>query len=144
MSVSVNAVFSARGFGFGFDVRYRGLNLTQLCCFSVLHKLYLSMCSRLFRTKNNRVILFDSAKSEDRTKKRYSDVDRTRTCARERKRFLISLLNHSDTTPFDTSACKVMYINHKYLINWLRFFATEIDILVVLCALPKRVFVRIR
>jgi hypothetical protein len=31
--------------------------------------------------------------------KRNSDIDRIRTCAGEPKRFLISLLNHSDTMP---------------------------------------------
>jgi hypothetical protein len=36
--------------------------------------------------------------------KRDDDIDRIRTCAGEPKRFLISLLNHSDTMPFSVRA----------------------------------------
>jgi hypothetical protein len=39
-------------------------------------------------------------KRKKRKEKTDTDVDRTRTCAGEPKRFLISLLNHSDTTPY--------------------------------------------
>ena len=45
------------------------------------------------------IALDPTAVAKGQKGKSYSDIDRTRTCAGEPKRFLISLLNHSDTMP---------------------------------------------
>jgi hypothetical protein len=48
--------------------------------------------------------------------KNYVDIDRIRTCAGEPKRFLISLLNHSDTMPQNV-CMQLLNINYTEMVH---------------------------